>query len=137
MAEPHKATGLPGREWEGRCLHFVGVGGCGLSGLAQLLLRRGARCTGSDSVPSDLTRSLQVHGIPVSHTQDGNSVPAACDLVIASAAIEPDHPELDAARRRGIEVLSYPQALGRVQARHTGISIAGTHGKSTTAAMLC
>jgi UDP-N-acetylmuramate--alanine ligase len=102
-----------------------------------LLLNRGARCSGSDSVPSDLTRLLQASGIPVSHTQDGTSVPADCDLVIASAAIEPDHPELASARRRGIEVLSYPQALGRVQVRHTGISIAGTHGKSTTAAMLC
>jgi len=137
VADPQEATGLPGREWEGQRLHFVGIGGCGLSGLAQLLLNRGAQCSGSDNVPSDLTRSLQANGIPVSHTQDGNSVPAVCDLVIASAAIQPDHPELVAARRRGIDVLSYPQALGQLQARHTGISIAGTHGKSTTAAMLC
>ncbi len=137
VADPHEATGLPGREWAGQRLHFVGIGGCGLSGLAQLLLRRGARCSGSDSVPSDLTRTLETNGLPVSYIQDGSSVPAACDLVIASAAIEPGNPELAVARRRGIEVLSYPQALGRVQARHTGVSIAGTHGKSTTAAMLC
>ncbi len=137
VAETREATGLLGREWVGQRLHFVGIGGCGLSGLAQLLLRHGSVCSGSDSVASDLTRSLQANSIPVSHTQDGDTVPAACDMVIASAAIEPDHPELAAARRRGIEVLTYPQALGRVQARHTGISIAGTHGKSTTAAMLC
>ncbi len=137
VVDPREATGLPGREWAGRRLHFVGIGGCGLSGLAQLLQRRGAHCSGSDSTPSELTRSLQTNGIPVSHTQSAGSSPADSDLVIASAAIKPDHPELKAARRRGVEVLTYPQALGRVQGRHTGISIAGTHGKSTTAAMLC
>ena len=57
--------------------------------------------------------------------------------MIASAAVAPDHPQLLAAERRGIEVLRYAEALGRVQAEHTGISIAGTHGKSTTTAMLC
>ncbi len=137
VANPREATGMPGREWAGWRLHFVGVGGCGLSGLAQLLKRRGAICTGSDSTPSDLTRSLQADGIWVSETQSAGSLPADCDLVIASAAIKPDHPELTAARRRGVEVITYPRALGRVQGRHTGISIAGTHGKSTTAAMLC
>ena len=137
VADPREATGLPGHEWARWRLHFVGIGGCGLSGLAQLLKRHGALCTGSDSTPSDLTRNLQADGIAVSHTQHAGSLPAVCDLVIASAAITPDHPELTAARRRGVEVLTYPQALGRVQGRHTGISIAGTHGKSTTAAMLC
>ena len=135
--DSRKATGLPGCEWAGRRLHFVGIGGCGLSGLAQLLHRRGALCSGSDNVPSELTGTLQAEGIAVSHQQTAQSVPDPCDMVIASAAIKPDHAELAAARRRGIEVLTYAQALGRVQARHTGISIAGTHGKSTTAAMLC
>ncbi len=135
--DSRKATGLPGCEWAGRRLHFVGIGGCGLSGLAQLLHRRGALCSGSDNVPSELTGTLQAEGIAVSHQQTAESVPDPCDMVIASAAIKPDHAELAAARRRGIEVLTYAQALGRVQARHTGISIAGTHGKSTTAAMLC
>ncbi len=135
--DPRETTGRPGREWAGRRLHFVGIGGCGLSGLAQLLHRRGAVCSGSDNVPSELTGTLEAEGIAVSHQQSATSVPDPCDVVIASAAIKPDHAELAAARRRGIEVLTYPQALGQVQARHTGISIAGTHGKSTTAAMLC
>ena len=135
--DPREATGLPGRDWAGRRLHFVGIGGCGLSGLAQLLHRRGALCSGSDNVPSELTGTLQAEGIAVSHQQTAGGVPDPCDVVIASAAIKPDHAELAAARHRGIEVLTYPQALGLVQARHTGISIAGTHGKSTTAAMLC
>ena len=62
VADPHEATGLPGRQWEGERLHFVGVGGCGLSGLALLLLNRGARCSGSDTVTSELTRLLQANG---------------------------------------------------------------------------
>ncbi len=127
----------PGAQWAGRRLHFVGIGGCGLSGLAQLLRERGALCTGSDSVTSELTEALRARGIGVSYRQDAEAVPAQCDLVVASAAISPDHPELETARARGIPILSYAEALGRVQSAHTGISIAGTHGKSTTAAMLC
>jgi UDP-N-acetylmuramate--alanine ligase len=118
-------------------LHFVGIGGCGLSGLARLMHERGAHCTGSDSVPSDLTAALQADGIAVTDRQDAEAVPASCDLVIASAAIQPEHPELVEARRRGLTTLTYAEALGRVQADHSGISVAGTHGKSTTAAMLC
>ena len=88
-------------------------------------------------MPSELTADLCNRGIPVSDQQDSQSVPAECDCVIASAAIGRDHPELVAARERGIPVLSYAEALGRVEAGYTGVSIAGTHGKSTTAAMLC
>jgi UDP-N-acetylmuramate--alanine ligase len=115
----------------------VGIGGCGLSGLARLLRQRGAVCTGTDNVPSELTEDLNRGGIRVTYRQAGDSVPRECDLVIASAAIKPDHPELAAARQRGIDILSYAEALGLVQAEHTGVSIAGTHGKSTSAAMLC
>jgi UDP-N-acetylmuramate--alanine ligase len=115
----------------------VGIGGCGLSGLARLLHQRGAVCTGTDNVPSDVTEGLARDGIPVTLRQSADCVPERCDLVIASAAIKTDHPELDAARKRGIGVLSYAEGVGTVQTTHTGVSIAGTHGKSTTAAMLC
>jgi UDP-N-acetylmuramate--alanine ligase len=115
----------------------VGIGGCGLSGLARLLHQRGAVCTGTDNLASDITEALARDGIPVTFRQTADCLPDRCDLVIASAAIKTDHPELDAARERGIGVLSYAEGLGTVQAKHTGVSIAGTHGKSTTAAMLC
>ncbi|MHC4774657.1 MAG: UDP-N-acetylmuramate--L-alanine ligase [Planctomycetota bacterium] len=136
LAEPRE-TRSAGSDWQGRRLHFVGIGGCGLSGLARLLCQRGAVCTGTDLVPSDTTEALTRGGIPVTLRQTADCVPDGCDLVIASAAIGPDHPELVAARQRGIAVRSYAEALGMVQAQHTGVSIAGTHGKSTTAAMLC
>ncbi|MHC4947244.1 MAG: UDP-N-acetylmuramate--L-alanine ligase [Planctomycetota bacterium] len=120
----------------GRRIHFVGVGGCGMSGLARLLGTLGARCTGSDCSASDITRQLAADGIPVDHEQRGDRLPD-CDLVVASAAIPDDHAEVAAARRAGVPVLGYAETLGRVQAARTGISIAGTHGKSTTSAMLC
>jgi len=137
LAEPREAARCPGSDWQGHHLHFVGIGGCGLSGLARLLHQRGAVCTGTDAVPSDITEALARDGIPVTLRQTADCLPDRCDVVIASAAIKTDHPELDAARKRGIGVLSYAEGLGTVQARHTGVSIAGTHGKSTTAAMLC
>ena len=122
---------------EGRRVHCVGIGGCGVSGLARLLAQRGAVCSGSDIARSELTEGLEGGGIPVSYRQAWDTLPDGCELVITSAAIEPDHPELQAARKARIPVLSYAQALGAVQAAHTGVSVAGTHGKSTTAAMLC
>ncbi len=117
-------------------IHCVGIGGCGLSGLAQLMAARGAVVSGSDSLGSDLTEQLAAEGITIALEHSERVVPDNTDLVIASAAIKPDHPELATANMRNIPVLSYAQALGLVQAQHTGVSVAGTHGKSTTAAML-
>jgi UDP-N-acetylmuramate--alanine ligase len=118
-------------------IHLIGIGGCGMSGLARILAESGAICSGSDSTPSEITESLSKAGIPVNHDQFAGPVPSACDLVVASAAIRPDHPELLAAHERGIPVLSYAAMLGRAQMGRKGVSIAGTHGKSTTTAMLC
>jgi UDP-N-acetylmuramate--alanine ligase len=141
-ATPRPAPRAPGDEraasaFAGKHIHFVGIGGCGVSGLARLLRSQGATASGSDATPTDVTRQLQDSGIAVSHEQDAGRLPEACDLVVASAAIPGDHPEMVAAHARGIPVLTYAEALGRAQAERTGISIAGTHGKSTTAAMLC
>jgi UDP-N-acetylmuramate--alanine ligase len=121
----------------GRWVYFVGIGGCGMSGLAQLMKDHGAACSGSDAVASPLTETLENQGITVHYDQSAGALPEPCDLVVASAAIEPDQPELAAARSRGIPVLSYAEALGHLQAEQTAVCIAGTHGKSTTAAMLC
>lgn len=123
--------------FENVTVHLIGIGGCGMSGLARLLREHGAICTGSDNVPSDVTAALIRDDIPVQHDQTTGTLPERCDLVVASAAIKPDHPELLAAQNRGIPVTTYAEMLGEVQSRRTGVSIAGTHGKSTTSAMLC
>jgi UDP-N-acetylmuramate--alanine ligase len=116
--------------------YLVGIGGCGMSGLAQLLHRRGARVRGSDSTQTELTRKLGAMGIDVDPDQDGGAIPDDVDALIASAAIRPDHPQALEAQRRGLGVVSYAEALGACMARATGVAIAGTHGKSTTTAML-
>ncbi len=113
---------------------LIGIGGCGMSGLARMLAAAGARVAGADSTPTAVTIALAIEGIEVN--DDSGPVPGACDAVVASAAIKPDHPQLIEARRRGIEVLSYAEALGRCMAGRTGVALAGTHGKSTTTALL-
>ena len=122
-------------DFRGRNVHFAGVGGSGMSGLALMVRRRGARCSGTDSADGPVVEELRASGMAVS-VGESDALPASCDLLIASAAIPADHPlRLDAARR-GIEVLSYAEAVGRAMLGRTAVSIAGTHGKSTTASML-
>ncbi len=117
-------------------VHFVGIGGCGMSGLARIVGARGAQCTGSDMTASPVTDALIADGIPVVLHQAADTVPDPCDLLVYSAAVKGDHPELAEARRRGIETVKYAAMIGRLMLGRTGVAIAGTHGKSTTTAML-
>ncbi len=122
-------------EFAGRRLHFVGIGGCGMSGLALMLSSRGAHVTGSDQAHGEMIDRLDRAGIPVRVGPAMQSLPSDTELVIASAAIKPDHPEIQAAQAKGIEWITYAEALGLAQRGMTAVSIAGTHGKSTTTAM--
>ncbi len=124
-------------ELAGRHLHFVGIGGCGMSGLARLVHQAAARCTGSDLHKNDMVEALERDGFNVSLEQTAASVPPTCDAVVVSAAIASTHPEVIEAKRRGIRVLKYAQLLGQLMIGQTGVAIAGTHGKSTTTSMLC
>lgn len=119
----------------GRRVHLIGVGGCGMRGAAEMLLRRGAIVSGSDLVGSEATAILARHGAKIYTSQSAEQLPAPCDLVVYSAAIKETNPELAEARRRGYPVMKYSQLLGLLMARQTGLAIAGTHGKSTTTAM--
>jgi len=107
-----------------------------MSGLARMLKARGAMVAGSDRERSDLTDSLRGFGIDVTFDQASQWLPERCDLVVASAAISPDHPQFVEAVSRGIQPLLYAEALGRCMIGRTGVAVAGTHGKSTTTAML-
>jgi len=122
----------------GRRIHFVGIGGSGMSGLARIALDRGARVTGTDAGDSPATDDLRAAGIEVAVGDDdiAAAIPDACDLVVASAAIPPDHPARRVAAERGIPVASYAEAVGMAMHGRTGVSIAGTHGKSTTTSLL-
>lgn len=118
-----------------RQVHLVGVGGTGMSSLATLLRDMGIRVSGSDAGAASTLAWLAERGVEV-HRGHGATLPEDVDLVIASAAIPPDNPELLAARRRGLTVLSHAQALGALMAARRGVGVAGTHGKSTTTALI-
>lgn len=118
----------------GRHIYLVGIGGCGMSGLARIFVARGGVVRGSDAIATDITESLIADGLDVG--LDTDRLPDDVQLVVASAAVKPDHPQLLEAQRRGISVMTYAEALGSCMTGHTGVALAGTHGKSTTTAML-
>lgn len=122
--------------FHGRRIHFIGIGGSGMSGLARLVADRGGICTGTDASENPAIESLRTTGIRIETGDAAVSLPEACELVVASAAIPPEHPSRVAATDRGLEILSYAEAVGRAMIGRTAVSIAGTHGKSTTTSML-
>lgn len=136
--KPHVAPTPPPSRFDvaGRHVYLIGIGGSGMSGMARMLAGRGAIVRGSDAARSPATDALVADRIPVEFNQAEGALPDACDLVVASAAIRPDHSQMLAAQARGIEALSYAEALGRCMLGRTAVCIAGTHGKSTTTSML-
>ncbi|HKQ48984.1 MAG TPA: UDP-N-acetylmuramate--L-alanine ligase [Phycisphaerae bacterium] len=117
-------------------VHLVGVGGCGMSGLAGVLLRCGALVTGSDRSSFKTQARLEEMGASITIGHAPLNVPSDCDLVVYSAAIRDDNPEMAEAKRRGTARMKYAQMLGEVMRLRAGIAIAGTHGKSTTTALV-
>ena len=114
----------------------MGVGGVGMSGLAHILLDAGADVSGSDPAPSDITRRLEDRGAVVSDEQDGSLLSADVDLVVRTAAVREENDEIRAARELGVPTIFYAELLGQIMAERVGVAVAGTHGKSTTTAML-
>lgn len=115
-------------------VHFIGIGGSGLSAIARLLKESGYTVTGSDRVPSQFALDLQNDGIDVYIGHHPRNVTGA-DWVVRSSAIADDNPEVEAARRAGIPVYKRADFIGKLMDNKTGIAIAGTHGKTTTTAM--
>jgi UDP-N-acetylmuramate--alanine ligase len=116
-------------------VHFVGIGGAGMSGIARILLARGATVSGSDAQASATTRLLEREGARVFVGHDASHV-GAVDRLIYSAAVPADNPELAEAERRGIPIVRRDVALGELMAGSQGIAITGTHGKTTTTGMV-
>ncbi|MCG8406648.1 MAG: UDP-N-acetylmuramate--L-alanine ligase [Phycisphaerales bacterium] len=119
-----------------RRIHLIGIGGCGMTSLGGVLLRCGAIVSGSDRVEFNAQGQLEEMGAVIRIGQAPINVSSDCELVVYSAAVGDDNPELLEARRRGVKCLKYAEMLGQVMQLRTGIAIAGTHGKSTTTAML-
>ena len=116
--------------------HLVGVGGLGLSGLARLLAARGYSVSGSDLRPNAQTSDLEALGIRISIGHDAANLPPNCSLIVRSAAVGDDNPEIVAARAANIPVMLHAEMLGRLMGERSGIAVAGCHGKTTTTAMI-
>lgn len=115
--------------------HFIGIGGAGMSALADALIDLGAAVSGSDAVESDATRELQNRGARVYIGHDPSNVGDATRVVL-TAAVRPDNPELREAQRRGLPVVKRAVLLGLLMDTRRGAAVAGTHGKTTTSAMI-
>lgn len=119
-----------------RRIHFIGIGGCSMNGLAQILHKQGYTVSGSDRERTPFMDALERAGIPFSIGHTGEYLEQA-ELVVYSAAIKPDNPERVLAKERGIPELERSVALGQISARFNRVvAIAGCHGKTTIASML-
>ena len=116
-------------------VHFVGIGGSGLSAIARLLLESGYTVTGSDRSLSPFAVDLQAAGVTIFIGHHPRNVKGA-DWVVRSSAIPDDNPEVVAAQTAGIPVYRRADFLGKFMENKTGIAVAGTHGKTTTTAMI-
>jgi UDP-N-acetylmuramate--alanine ligase len=118
-------------------VHFIGIGGIGVSALAQFFLSIGHEVSGSDLVSSEITENLKKKGIKIFlGKHSAKNLPKNVDLVIYSPAVKKDNPELKEAKKRKILIQSYPQALGELTKKYFTIAVSGSHGKSTTTAMI-
>ena len=116
-------------------IHFMGVCGAGMSALAEYILRSGGQATGCDGKPASAPPTLAERGLEVAHGHDAAHV-ADARAVVVTSAVPPTHPELQAARDRGLPVLKRAAALGALVNAGRVIAVAGTHGKTTTTAMV-
>jgi UDP-N-acetylmuramate--alanine ligase len=121
-------------EMQGRRLHFIAIGGAGMSGLALVCRQLGAEVSGSDRAESSYMERLRAAGIEPQLGHDPDQVPADADVVVSTAVPE-DNPELAVARERGQRVIHRGELLAELCSRKRLLAIAGTHGKTTTAAM--
>ncbi len=126
------ATKLPGDVGP---IHFVGIGGIGMSGIAEVLLNHGYVVQGSDLKRSTITDRLETNGAKVFEGQRAENLENA-EVVVISSAIKPGNPELDEARMRGLPVVRRAEMLAELMRLKSNIAVAGTHGKTTTTTMV-
>ena len=118
-------------------VHFIGIGGISMSGLAEILMEEGFKVSGSDSHRSGLTDHLENRGAKVFYGQKAANITDSIDAAVYTAAVHPDNPEYAEAAKRGIPMLSRAELLGQMMKNYKyAAGIAGTHGKTTTTSMV-
>lgn len=118
-------------------IHFIGIGGISMSGLAEILLDRGFSVSGSDKQKSALTQKLEDNGALIFYGQKAENISKSCNLVVYTAAIHPDNPEYARAKELGIPLMTRAELLGQMMLNYqSSIAVSGTHGKTTTTSML-
>lgn len=121
----------------GRSFHLLGIGGAGMSVIAELLLTQGAKVSGSDTRLTEITERLSSLGVVVYEGHDAKNLPSGDDVcLVISSAISQDNPELSEAKKRGYDILHRSQALALAACEHDFVAVAGAHGKTTTSAMI-
>src|SRR4030043_296633 len=116
-------------------IHFVGVGGIGMSGIAEVLLNLGYHISGSDIKETEVTRRLQSLGCEISYGHRRENLKEA-DVVVVSSAVRQDNPEVEAAEERLIPVIPRAEMLAELMRMKVGVAISGTHGKTTTTSLV-
>ena len=121
---------------EHKKIHFIGIGGIGVSAVARMMLHDGKQVSGSDRDKSEITEMLEQIGIKVFYGQKAENISAGTDLVVYTIAITEDNPELIQAKKLGIKLLTYPEFIGVLSKGKYTIAVSGTHGKTTTTGMI-
>ena len=134
--DPHANLRFSASRFRSRRVHFIGIGGSGMSGLASMLLDSGAVVTGSELKPNSQTFELTRRGARISRDQIGELLSPDVDLVVRTAAVPDTNREYEVAKAFNLRVVKYAELLGQVMQERYGVAVAGTHGKSTTTAMI-
>ncbi len=121
---------------EGHTIYMLGIGGIGMSALARYYHSQGYTVAGYDHTPSPLTKQLEDEGMAIHYEDNPTLLPALIEIVVYTPAVPSDLKEFAALRQRNVPILKRSEALGRISAQHRTIAVAGTHGKTTTTAMV-
>jgi UDP-N-acetylmuramate--alanine ligase len=136
QATHHHIAGRPVSRFAGQRVHFIGIGGCGMSGLAHMLMDAGAVVSGSDPKLNEATAGTEWRGATVSAKQDGGLITEDVQWVVRTAAVPDSNPEYRKAQELGLNQVKYAQMLGEVMRERLGVAVSGTHGKTTTTSMI-
>ncbi|HYD47479.1 MAG TPA: UDP-N-acetylmuramate--L-alanine ligase, partial [Terriglobales bacterium] len=133
-APPAQASQAPGRKLG--CIHLVGIGGIGMSGIAEVLLTLGYDITGSDLSDNETTRHLRELGANIHLGHDASNISASTSVVVISSAVGEDNAEVRAARERRVPVIARAEMLAELMRVKCAVGVAGAHGKTTTTSLV-